>query len=93
MPRLISTLPNQPAEVSGVKFVLRGDGSAISEEVPKEQAERFAAIPGYSIFNDKGGDLDNDGDPGKDNETGGSKKRGRRRKKDDAPDDGAGTEG
>lgn len=49
MPRVLCTLPNASAEISGVKFVSTADGGMLSEDLSDERAAEFAAIPGYTV--------------------------------------------
>lgn len=48
MPKVLCTLPNASAEISGVKFVTHAAGM-LSEEISDGQAADFASIPGYEI--------------------------------------------
>ena len=52
MPKVLCTLPNASGEISGVKFSQHEKGM-LSDEVSDEQAEFFAAIPGYAIVGAK----------------------------------------
>jgi len=48
MAKVICSLPNASAEISGVAFESTPDGM-LSEEISDESAAGFAAIPGYAL--------------------------------------------
>lgn len=52
MPRVLCTLPNASANISGVAFTAHEKGM-LSEEITTEQAEAFASIPGYDVVGAK----------------------------------------
>jgi hypothetical protein len=51
MPRVLCTLQNAAAEISGVQFD-PVDGGLLSAEISDEQAEAFLSIPGYAAHQD-----------------------------------------
>jgi hypothetical protein len=46
---VICTLPNAAEEINGVAFEAHPDGYRIAHDVPVDEAENFASIPGYEI--------------------------------------------
>lgn len=51
--RVLCSLPNMSAQVSGVGFTLMPDGEGwVSEDLTPALAEAFAAIPGYILLAD-----------------------------------------
>jgi hypothetical protein len=52
MPKILCTLPNASAEISGVKFTPHNE-AMLSEDVSQEVAESFASIDGYKVVQDE----------------------------------------
>lgn len=52
MPQVICTLQNMSGSVSGVAFTRAPEGFWQSEVLTEEQANLFAAIPGYAYVQD-----------------------------------------
>lgn len=49
MPKVVCTLENAPTTINGFRFTKTVHGM-VSEELPDEDAEHFASIPGYAAF-------------------------------------------
>lgn len=53
MPLILCSLRNASTKINGVEFKPT-DAGMLSEEISAEQAEVFAAIPGYSVVQPQG---------------------------------------
>ena len=47
--KIVCKLPYASEDIDGIQFKKRGD-AMVSEDVDKETADRFAAIPGFSVL-------------------------------------------